>query len=141
MLATGRRRSPETRSALLEPLAGASLAALTVGLGMLVLRSALGVRSIPERLMEWLLLFIPSAVFESIIRRFGFDAKRYGLAAAILLLLGLLVLALATMNVIHGGSSGISRLWAVSSSESGTTEVRQLIWKGSETLIKEQRSL
>src|SRR5690242_19581180 len=54
---------------------------------MLVLRSSIEVRSIPERLMEWLLLFIPPGLFESMLQRFGFDAKRYGLDAAILVVL------------------------------------------------------
>jgi hypothetical protein len=34
------------------------------------------VRSLPERLLEWLLLFVPLDVFESLLQRFGFDAKR-----------------------------------------------------------------
>jgi DMSO/TMAO reductase YedYZ molybdopterin-dependent catalytic subunit len=66
---------------------GGAAAALVFGLGMLLLRSTIGVRSIPERLMEWLLLFIPPGLFEAVLLRFGFDAKRYGLDAAILLVL------------------------------------------------------
>jgi DMSO/TMAO reductase YedYZ molybdopterin-dependent catalytic subunit len=57
---------------------------------MLLLRSTVGVRSIPERLMEWLLLFVPPGMFETMLQRFGFDAKRYGLDAAVLVILGLL---------------------------------------------------
>jgi DMSO/TMAO reductase YedYZ molybdopterin-dependent catalytic subunit len=57
---------------------------------MLLLRSTIGVRSIPERLMEWLLLFFPPGVFEAMLQQFGFDAKRYGLDAAVLVILGLL---------------------------------------------------
>jgi DMSO/TMAO reductase YedYZ molybdopterin-dependent catalytic subunit len=67
---------------------GGTAAALVFGLGMLVLRSSVGVRSIPERLMEWLLLFVPPGLFEAMLLRFGFDAKRYGLDAAVLLVLG-----------------------------------------------------
>ncbi|MBV8714028.1 MAG: molybdopterin-dependent oxidoreductase [Chloroflexi bacterium] len=69
---------------------GGVAAALVFGLGMLLLRSTVGVRSIPERLMEWLLLFVPPGLFEAILQRFGFDAKRYGLDAAVLLALAAL---------------------------------------------------
>ncbi|MGI9145140.1 MAG: hypothetical protein ACR2IK_01090 [Chloroflexota bacterium] len=69
---------------------GAVVAALTVGLGMYALRSILQVRSVPERLMEWLLLFITPEQFEAALQRFGFDAKRYELAAAIVGMLGVL---------------------------------------------------
>jgi DMSO/TMAO reductase YedYZ molybdopterin-dependent catalytic subunit len=71
---------------------GGTLAALAASLGMLLLRSTLQVRSAPERLMEWLLLFVPPAVFEATLQRLGFDAKRYGLDAAILATVGLLAL-------------------------------------------------
>jgi DMSO/TMAO reductase YedYZ molybdopterin-dependent catalytic subunit len=67
-----------------KPLIGGAAAALVFGVGMLVLRSTVEVRSIPERLMEWLLLFVQPGLFESMLQRFGFDAKRYGLDAAIL---------------------------------------------------------
>src|SRR5262249_45048056 len=66
---------------------GGAAAAIAFGIGMLVLRSTIGVRSIPERLMEWLLLFIPPGLFEAVLQRLGFDAKRYGLDFAILLVL------------------------------------------------------
>jgi DMSO/TMAO reductase YedYZ molybdopterin-dependent catalytic subunit len=69
---------------------GGVVAALVFGVGMLVLRSTIVVRSIPERLMEWLLLFIPPGLFEAMLLRFGFDAKRYGLDAAVLLVLAAL---------------------------------------------------
>jgi hypothetical protein len=49
---------------------------------MLATRYAFQVRTVPERVMEWLLLFVPLDVFEAGIRRFVFDAKRYTLAAA-----------------------------------------------------------
>src|SRR5438045_3774717 len=41
------------------PLVGGILASLALGLGMLLLRSTAGVRSIPERLLEWMLLLMP----------------------------------------------------------------------------------
>ena len=68
---------------------------------MLVLRSTVGVRSIPERLMEWLLLFLPPGVFESMLQQFGFDAKRYGLNAAVVVMLG--VLAWVGYQALHRG--------------------------------------
>lgn len=74
-----------TRAAL-----GGALASLAAGLGMLLLRSTLQVRSVPERLMEWLLLFVPPTMFEAVLQRFGFDAKRYALDAAIVVMLALL---------------------------------------------------
>jgi DMSO/TMAO reductase YedYZ molybdopterin-dependent catalytic subunit len=70
-------------------LVGGISAALALGAGMLLLRSTAGVRSVPERLLEWLLLFVPPGVFEATLRQFGFDAKGYGLDTAILALLAL----------------------------------------------------
>ena len=83
-LAHAPRPSPSESKAAI----GGAVAALVFGLGMLLLRSTIGVRSIPERLLEWLLLFVPPGLFEAVLLRFGFDAKRYGLDAAILLVLG-----------------------------------------------------
>ena len=64
-------------------------ASLAVGIGMLLLRSTAGVRSIPERVMEWLLLFVPTGLFEAVLRQFGFDAKRYALDGAVVAMLAL----------------------------------------------------
>jgi DMSO/TMAO reductase YedYZ molybdopterin-dependent catalytic subunit len=50
---------------------------------MAVVRWALVVRTVPERLMEWVLLFVPLDLFEAGLLRLGFDAKRYALYAAI----------------------------------------------------------
>jgi len=92
---SARRPAGGSRS---EAALGGVLAALTAGAGMLLLRSVLQVRSIPERVMEWLLLFVPPDLFEATLHQFGFDAKRYALDAAIadmlvlLALLGYLVL-------------------------------------------------
>jgi DMSO/TMAO reductase YedYZ molybdopterin-dependent catalytic subunit len=58
---------------------------------MLLLRWTLEVRSLPERLMEWLLLFVPPRLFETTLQQFGFDAKRYALytcAAVVIVVLG-----------------------------------------------------
>jgi DMSO/TMAO reductase YedYZ molybdopterin-dependent catalytic subunit len=70
-------------------LVGGISASLALGIGMLVLRSTAGVRTLPERVMEWLLLFLPAGLFEAMLRQFGFDAKRYGLDAAVLAMLAL----------------------------------------------------
>jgi DMSO/TMAO reductase YedYZ molybdopterin-dependent catalytic subunit len=66
------------------------LAALAAGVVMLLLRSTAEVRTISERVLEWLLLFIPPNLFEATLQRFGFDAKRYALAATSVGLLGVL---------------------------------------------------
>jgi DMSO/TMAO reductase YedYZ molybdopterin-dependent catalytic subunit len=79
---------PPTPGELTATLGGLA-AALVFGAGMLLLRSTAGVRSIPERMMEWLLLFVPTSLFESMLQRFSFDAKRYALDLAILVLLAL----------------------------------------------------
>jgi DMSO/TMAO reductase YedYZ molybdopterin-dependent catalytic subunit len=47
-----------------------------------LLRVAWQVRGIPERLMEWLLLFVPLDLFEQGLARFGADAKELALTAA-----------------------------------------------------------
>jgi DMSO/TMAO reductase YedYZ molybdopterin-dependent catalytic subunit len=59
-------------------------AAISAGAVMAVLRSTLQIRTLPERLLEWALLFVPPGFLEAALQRFGFDAKRYGLFAAIL---------------------------------------------------------
>ncbi|MCA1645361.1 MAG: molybdopterin-dependent oxidoreductase [Chloroflexi bacterium] len=69
---------------------GAAAAAAAAGLVMWLIRVTLQVRSIPERLLEWLLLFVPLDVFESALQRFGFSSKVYALYLAILIMLGLL---------------------------------------------------
>ncbi|HLZ27672.1 MAG TPA: molybdopterin-dependent oxidoreductase [Chloroflexota bacterium] len=68
---------------------GGLAAALVGGGAMLLLRSGLQVRSIPERLMEWILLFVPPGIFEWGLQVLGFEAKRYTLYLAILVVLGL----------------------------------------------------
>src|SRR5215216_3206507 len=71
-------------------LFGGVAAAVVAAWGMVLLRATLQVRSVAERLMEWLLLFIPPSLFEATLQRFGFDAKRYALALSAVLLIGLL---------------------------------------------------
>src|ERR687894_789464 len=71
-------------------LLGGAVAACATGGLMVVLRNVAQVRSVPERLMEAMLLFIPPAAFEAGLQRFGFDAKRYGLIAAAIGMLAIL---------------------------------------------------
>src|SRR5690348_8063678 len=78
------------RIAHLTAAVGGVLAAVLASAGMLLLRGTLQVRSVPERLMEWLLLFVPPGLFEAALQRFSVDAKRYALAAAVAVSVGLL---------------------------------------------------
>src|SRR5947209_3662527 len=87
-----RPSSPPLRTALL----GGAGAALAAGAAMALVRWALLVRTVPERLLEWFLLFVPLDVFEAGIIRLGFDAKRYALYLAIGATLALLA-ALGTL--------------------------------------------
>src|SRR3954471_2542068 len=92
-LVTRRRvlmRSLRESSALVPYVVGGLSAAVAASLGMVLVRWALLVRTIPERLMEWVLLFVPLDVFEAGIIRFGFDAKRYALYASFAVTLALL---------------------------------------------------
>jgi len=50
------------------------------------------VRTVPERLLEALLLFVPPDLFEAGLQRFGFDAKRYGLFGATAAMLAVMVI-------------------------------------------------
>jgi DMSO/TMAO reductase YedYZ molybdopterin-dependent catalytic subunit len=65
-------------------------AAVAASLAMWLIRMTLQVRSIPERMLEWSLLFVPLDVFESALQRFGFSAKRYALYFGVVLMLGVL---------------------------------------------------
>src|SRR5919202_4777768 len=76
----------------------AAAATLTGMLLQAALRDTWQVRSLPERVMEWLLLFVPLDLFESGLARLGSNAKEIALAGtmagmvAILFGLGVLVL-------------------------------------------------
>jgi len=75
--------APTARRALLAGVTATAAAGLVMGLAR-----ALGqVRTLPERLLEWVLLFVPLDVFEAGIQRFGFDAKKYALWGCVLLLM------------------------------------------------------
>src|SRR5688572_1719196 len=69
---------------------GGLVSTLTTVAVMLLLRYGNQVRTVPERMMEWLLLFVPLDLFEEGIRRFGFDAKRYALIGAFVVLIAAL---------------------------------------------------
>ena len=101
----GADRPPGGRrgTAGLELLGGLAAAGIA-GLVLLVMRSTLQVRTVPERFLEWMLLFVPLDVFEAGLRRFGFDAKRYALYGTIL---GALVLLAAL------GALALRRRWSV----------------------------
>jgi len=85
---------------MLGPLFGGAVTAAAGGLTMLLLRSAVQLRTLPERLLEWLLLYVPLDLFEKGLQQFGFDAKRYALYATALGLLAA-VTALATAVLIR----------------------------------------
>jgi hypothetical protein len=87
----------ESRPPRLRPsVAGGLVAAAAAGATMALLRWTLQVRTVPERTMEWVLLFIPIDLFEAGLQRFGFEAKRYGLMGAI----ALMVAVLATLGTV-----------------------------------------
>jgi DMSO/TMAO reductase YedYZ molybdopterin-dependent catalytic subunit len=63
-------------------LAALAIGCLASGVAMLlqnVLRGAWQIRSLPERVEEWLLLFVPLNLFEQGLARFGADAKELAL--------------------------------------------------------------
>jgi DMSO/TMAO reductase YedYZ molybdopterin-dependent catalytic subunit len=70
-------------SQLVVSLAGGAVAAAVAVVCMAILRWTLSVRTIPERVLEWSLLFVPPDQFEATLMRFGFEAKRYALYAAV----------------------------------------------------------
>jgi DMSO/TMAO reductase YedYZ molybdopterin-dependent catalytic subunit len=78
-------------------LLGAALATGAALAAMFWTRSAFQIRTLPERVMEWALLFVSPDQFESGLRTFGAEAKVYALygavagLAAVLLVLGALV--------------------------------------------------
>ena len=73
----------------LDAVVGGLVAALVVAGSTLLLRSTLQVRSVPERLVEWLLLFVPPSLFEAVLQRLGFDAKHYALYLTTIAIFGL----------------------------------------------------
>src|SRR5438067_1458086 len=92
LLSTEHRPSAPERPELLVSILGGVVAAAAAGAGMAFLRSTLQIRSVPERVIEWVLLFVPIDAFAGGIQRFGFDAKRYALWAAIVAMMSVLAI-------------------------------------------------
>src|SRR5919198_1339632 len=69
------------RAKILVRLLAGMAAAAGAAASMALLRWTLQVRTVPERLLEAALLVAPPGLFEAALQRFGFDAKRYALAA------------------------------------------------------------
>jgi DMSO/TMAO reductase YedYZ molybdopterin-dependent catalytic subunit len=64
--------------------------ALAGGGVMALIRWVAQVRSLPERLIEWLLLFVPIDLFGAALGAFGFEAKVYALYGAVVTMLAAL---------------------------------------------------
>ena len=98
-------KQPHVTVGWLPALIGAVAAAATaVGL-MFWIRSAFQIRTLPERLLEWILLFVPPDQFEAGIQRFGSDAKVYALYVAVVG--SFLALAIPAAVVIRRGPIAI----------------------------------
>src|SRR5436190_18225124 len=82
---------------------GGAAAAVAAAVVMGVARSAAQVRTLPERLLEWMLLFVPLDVFGAMLGRFGFEAKKYALYSAIVVSLAALA-GLGALAVRRGWS-------------------------------------
>jgi DMSO/TMAO reductase YedYZ molybdopterin-dependent catalytic subunit len=82
----------------------AALASLAAMLLQNVLRETWQIRTLPERVMEWLLLFVPLDMFERGLAQFGSDAKEVALTGTMIGMAGLLfVLGLVALR---GGWAG-----------------------------------
>jgi DMSO/TMAO reductase YedYZ molybdopterin-dependent catalytic subunit len=68
---------------LLKALAVGCAASATALLLQNVLRSTWQIRTLPERIMEWLLLFVPLDLFEQGLARYGADAKEVALTGTV----------------------------------------------------------
>ncbi len=88
---SGDRAPPlSARLPMLVSLGGGLAASGVAWAVMAMARATFGVRTLPERVVEWLLLFVPLDVFEAGLRRFGFSAKRYALFGAVVMMVILL---------------------------------------------------
>src|SRR5438046_3591857 len=80
------------------PVVVAVMATATAFLLQTLLRNVWQIRTLPERVMEWLLLFVPLDLFERGLARFGADAKQLALTstavgmAVLLIVIGALAL-------------------------------------------------
>src|SRR5205085_12676139 len=67
-------------------LGGLVAAALAAGLAMGLMfwaRAAFQIRTLPERIMEWVLLFVPLEAFEKGVQQFGPQAKEIALSVGV----------------------------------------------------------
>ena len=82
-----------------------------------VVRDAWHIRTLPERVMEWLLLFVPLDLFERGVQQLGGDAKEVALAGTVVGM-GVLLVASAALTLRSGWPSwrllglGLA-MWAV----------------------------
>ena len=88
-MAPDRGSEPRRGAHTPDAVVGGLVAALVVAGSTLLLRSTLQVRSVPERLVEWLLLFVPPSLFEAVLQRLGFDAKHFALYLTTIAIFGL----------------------------------------------------
>src|SRR5262245_22573392 len=91
------RAAGEWRDSAIGGAAAAAAAAVCMG----VARWGAQVRTLPERLLEWMLLFVPLDVFGAALGRFGFEAKKYALYSA--MVISLAVLAACGAVVLRRG--------------------------------------
>lgn len=90
-------RSPAlVRPGWASSLAGGLAAALAATGLMFLVRALFQVRTLPERVMEWVLFFVPLDQFEAGVARFGPAAKDYALATGIVVM----VIALAAIGAL-----------------------------------------
>ena len=66
-----------------------------------LIRDVWQIRTLPERVMEWLLLFVPLSLFEHGLQQFGANAKEIALVGT-LVAMALLLLTLGTLAVRSG---------------------------------------
>ncbi len=87
-----------------KPIILAALATTVAMLLQTLLRNMWQIRTLPERVMEWLLLFVPLDLFEQGLAQFGADAKEIALMT---MFIGMIV-ALFAIGVfaLHAGWSG-----------------------------------
>src|SRR5919201_2543132 len=96
--------APRRRLGWLPALLTAAGATLTALLLQNFLRANWQVRTLPERIMEWLLLFVPLDLFERGLAQFGADAKEIALTATVIGMT--VVLFLLGVLGLRGGWSG-----------------------------------
>ena len=97
------RSSTDGRPSRQQAAVGGTAAALAAAICMAIARWGAQVRSLPERLVEWLLLFVPLDVFGAMLGAFGFEAKKYALDGAVLFSLALVALL---------GAAALRRGWS-----------------------------